>query len=728
MTLKLPAARAWLTAAEAAAEKLPEFEFGERQIQRFLKDGAIETRKRAGRGGGREFHWQALPQEAQAEYLKRYGRAASALETDDAGSRDAERQLRAQARAAIVDAAETRIAETNSVCTALKVFSKLFKARKAGLEHWIYEAQPTAKPEQVRVWRRRLREVGLDGLLDGRGRPKGSSAIGMDVELRNFVAAQIGARPHLSAVTLQKLIALPMEDDGLARHIPLRTLQSYIAPLRPERNALVKAVANPDQFRSHHRAALGSLSQNVVRINQRWEIDATRGDCMCLVRDEYGRETQRRQTLTMLIDVFTRRAVIVVSEQTGAAPTRALLRRAILQFGLPEYVKIDNGKEFKNAAVDRFCREAQIRMEFSKEFHPEAKAHVERMFGTVMHGLFELLPGYVGHNIAQRKAIEGRNSFAHRFGQEGRILFETSLSPADLQARIDAWLEREYHARVHSELGMPPAEMAAMHAAAARMIDDPRQLDALLMDAAVRQISKGMIRYDNRFYGSPETGALELTQTGRRVQIRVDPLDPGYIAVYSADGSSFLAVAQWLDAMAPEDRQRVAAQALANQNKVVSLTRRRLQSARGTHDIADRLLGGPNNFDLSPEAHQAMIAAAAPQLEKHRKMIEARGVIDTPPVPIEPTDEEREAAARMTAAMTVAPQPVRMVDCSGYRRPAFDDDVDLIFWWEDYEANGGRIDGEDRALRAELLKDALFCDRLAVARHNRTSGRSAGVV
>jgi transposase InsO family protein len=729
MSLTLPADREYLTAAEAAAEALPGFAFKERHIRNIIAEQGIATRPRTGRGGGREFHYSSLPAEARAEYLKRYGRTGNELVTDTKPSRDMKKQLRAQARAAIVDAAEAIIARKGNVGAALKMFAKMYAARKVGAPLIVYEYQPTAEPDQVRAWRRILKRDGLDGLLDSRGRPKASGAIASDLELRNLIIAEIGSRPHLpvhctTGGGLDDLVRL-----RLGRDVPVRTLQRFVTQLRPKNNALVKAVAAPGAFNNSHRTAIGSLSQNIVRINQRWELDATRGDAMCIVTGPDGSKTERRMALTMVIDICTRRACIVVSDEPSGAATRAVVRKAILQWGMPEELKTDNGKEFTNYDVERFCREAGITVTFSRPFHPWEKGHVERMFGTVLHGLFEKLPGYVGHNVAQRTEIENKKSFQHRFGVERRVLFEVELSPADLQARIDAWLARMYEVSLHSDLGTTPALAAKAHAGEARLISDPRMLDALMMNAKVRQISKGLIRLNNRFYGSDETGALEVTQPSSRVQVRIDPLDPSWAAIYTADGTKFLCIAKDVDLLPSDERQRMAVVCNANQGKVVNLFVRGIRKIGPTHNIIDTMLASEvPGLTLSGPAAEGMIAAAATKIEKHARMIEARDDMDTPPVAIEPTAAEHEAAARMTADMSPAAVPVSMIACDGYRRPAFEDDVDLIFWWEDFEANGGRLDDEDRDRRKELYADALFCERLAIARRNRTSpNRSAGV-
>ena len=730
MTLALPPDHEWLTAAEAAAEALPGFCYSKSQINRVITESNIETRKRAGKGGGREFHYTSLPAEAQAEYLRRYGKTSTALITDDRTSRIGEKTLRAQARAAIVDAALAMVPARGGIGKALKTFSKLYRARRAKLESWVYEAQPSADPDQVRAWRRALDRDGLDGLVDGRGRPNGTSAIGCDVELRNFLGALIAARPNLPVfsvkndASIKNAIALPREQGGLGREIPARTLQAYVRPLRPQRNALVKALANPGGFNSAHRPALGSLSQDVLRINQRWALDATIGDCMCIVRDEYGRESERRFALTMVIDIFTRRACIVVSDAPGGAATRALFRRAILKWGIPEEIKTDNGKEFANYAVQRFMREMEIAANYCRKFSPWEKAHVERMFKTILHGLFVGLPGFVGHNIPERQAIESRIEFKRKFGMERRVLFDVKLSPADLQARIDAWMETMYEPAQHEGIGMSPAMKAKLHEAEARHVEDPRILDALMMDQSIRTISKGKVRLANRFYGSVETGALEVTQPQSRVAVRIDPLDPSWIAVYTADGNSFLTVARDLELLEAPERQRVAGQAIANQNKVVALYQRNAQALRPTPNLVDALLiEAGADLELKDDARTAMIRAAAPRFAKHVRMLEARDCIDDMLAPIDPTDTEREGAAAMLAAMAPPIATPGIVQCVGYARPFFEDDMDFYRWAAAHEAAGGKLDDEDVKYRKELLAGDAFRLRLEVEQRDGLSRR-----
>ncbi|WP_425646786.1 hypothetical protein [Agrobacterium leguminum] len=51
---------------------------------------------------------------------------------------------------------------------------------------------------------------------------------------------------------------------------------------------------------------------------------------------------------------------------------------------------------------------------------PEQKGHVERIIKTFQHEVGPQLSGYIGHSVADRKAIEGRKSFAQRLGADDR--------------------------------------------------------------------------------------------------------------------------------------------------------------------------------------------------------------------------------------------------------------------------------------------------------------------
>lgn len=691
----------WLTAAEAAAEALPGFEFDERHIRRIIATGNLDARSRKTNAGrpSREFHWTSLPPDAKAEYLKRHAIAAHADDgRDDPKTRDAARDLQAEARALIAGAVTAFLADRNlPVQKGLKTFTALYARRKIKLDDWVFAAEPAVTPSRLRTWRRIVANDGPRALRDGRGRPGGSGIFDTDLALRNYAIAAIAARPHLAATHLRNLISA-----DLAREIPLRTVQHFLRGLRKANAPLLKALNNPDQFRSHHQPAFGSRTRHITRINQQWQIDASPADAMCIVN---GRPM--RFKLTALIDVFTRRVRVLVSDQARSIATMALVRRAVRDFGLPECLKVDNGKEFKSRSVAAFCHDLNIDVNFSRPFTPEEKAHIERFFGTLNRDLFELLPGYIGHNVAQRNAIENRKSFSHRFGENAELAFEVAMSPEGLQARIDAWVENIYHQRSHSGIGMPPFAKALAHADEAKMLADDRALDSLLLsvpgNGGVRIVAKKGIAVFGRHYVAPEL------IPGYPVSVRHDPTDPAHIVVYSGDGLTFLCIATDPAALSDAELIELSAKAKANTRGFVRAARdasRKVQRLYPAAGAADRLLNAANTGpDLCDDARDAMIAAHPPRLLEHaRALDEAR----TEQQPIEPTADERESAALYLAEFAAKPAPAGTVQCDGYVRPFFEDDCDFVLWTRGWRAAGNALDAEDAAAVARLEASETF--------------------
>jgi hypothetical protein len=107
---------------------------------------------------------------------------------------------------------------------------------------------------------------------------------------------------------------------------------------------------------------------------------------------------------------------------------------------------------------------------------------------------------------------------------------------------------------------------------------------------------------------------------------------------------------------------------------------------------------------LSPESERAMIDANRPMLHEHARALEAIEQSKSVPQPIPVTDEERAGAlAFLEAATPHLPAP-RLVECDGYTRPFFENNVDFYYWAETAE----QLDAEDRRFLAELRDSETF--------------------
>ncbi|MEI9885951.1 MAG: DDE-type integrase/transposase/recombinase [Rhizomicrobium sp.] len=727
MTLPaLPPNKEWLTAAEAAAEGLPGLPSTKRSVNRLITDAGVKTRKRDGRGGGREFHWSDLPREARDEYLKRHAApaAGTALTLLAPKARESVKYTHADARLLIVKAAGDFIARYNHPKgEGLALFSGFYNGRQLPqlaevLPEWVYRIAPGVAPHQLRAWESKIRHGGHGALVDRRGRPPGTTIFEKNPQLRAATLMIATAQTTWSAMQIQKAL-----EDDWNYTVALRTLQLFLRNFRKDERAAYAVMNYPDQARSHFRPAFGRRDEDVTFINARWELDATVADAMCLVGNSL-----KRCSITGVIDVFTRRAVLLVSDKPRAAATQALFRKAILAWGLPAKIKTDNGKEFTARDVERLCADLGIEIEFSRPFHPDEKPFIERFFGTLNHGFFPLVPHYVGSNVAERKAIENRASFEHRFGDNARMVIETPYTPEQLQARLDAWLRDVYEQAPHEGLknGTSPWQKADAFQDAVVRLQDERALDRLLFDApgasGIRNVGKRGIRIDSRLYIAGALGE----HMGRRVHVRLDPHDLGYISVYSADRSTFLCVAECVE-ITGGDRQRIAIAAVKSYD-----TRRRQivadnQAVQKVHPLAgflDRMLGEAANDGAPPLDALSDASREAMRVANPRRLIEAQRAADAldefrgPAKPNAPTAAQSANADAIIAeidARNAAPAP-RMTQCDGYERPDFNTPMGFWRWAQEHLAAGNALDAQDADYFADLAKNRTFQLKLAAAR------------
>ncbi|MDO8837980.1 MAG: Mu transposase C-terminal domain-containing protein [Parvibaculum sp.] len=618
----------WFSAQELAGLGLPAIAGTERGVQLQATREGWQSRPREGRGGGREYHLTSLPEAARIELALRAitrtppadrsspaeGHTVSAgqpptpagpdalpsqgdvphrrARATGADGRDGSRSLaprgrastRAAARLVIVNQLATFREEggLSAVC-ARSAFSGLFNAGAIPIEGWVKAEVGKLSVTSLARWQAQLAREGAARLAGKYGTRKGKGQIEGDVQLRDFCIAMMAMRPHLNAGQLVQSIGA-----RFGRAIPKRTVQRFMATARETYAEAFLMARNPDAWKNKHLVAFGSLSEALSAPNEVWELDASPADIMCL--DPEAEKGKRRYHLIAALDVWPRRAKVLVSEVPKSTATLALCRRSILDWGVPRKIKTDNGKDFISAHVGYALGSLMIEHKPCAPFTPEGKPHVERFFHTLQHDFISLLPGFVGHNVADRKGIEARRAFSDRLGESDNII-AVELTAADLQAKIDEWIEHVYHRRPHSELKTSPMLKAASWSGEVARIEDERALDVLLAEApdadGGRTVGKKGIRAENTIFIAPELGA----HVGARVIVRLDPTDMGRIIVYDLD-NNFICVAE-----APErtgiSREEVARAAKLVQREDRKATRaylKDLEREHKPHRIADEIV------------------------------------------------------------------------------------------------------------------------------------------
>ena len=266
--------------------------------------------------------------------------------------------------------------------------------------------------------------------------------------------------PARSAAHIAAMLA---ESQGYAPHP--RTLQRHFRALGLTRAALGANSVAFGRFEATHP-------------NELWVGDALHGPVVggkkailfCFVDDHSRLVTGHRWTY---------------AEDTLSA--ESALRRGILSRGLPATVYLDNGSSFVSKQLLRALAVLGVRLVHSRPGPPQGRGKIERFFRTV------------------------REQFLIEAAHSEIPTLEV------LEARFLAWVERVYHARVHSETGETPLERFSLPAA-------PRIPPmALLREAFLFQETRTVTKLATvSLFGNHYE--VDQALIGRRIDLVFDPL------------------------------------------------------------------------------------------------------------------------------------------------------------------------------------------------------------
>ena len=269
-------------------------------------------------------------------------------------------------------------------------------------------------------------------------------------------------------------------------------------------------------------------------------LDATKADVMCKWEEvnEYGERItkQRRLTITALIDVYSRDVRVAVAERENSEiVANNLFRKWFIEVGIPEKIITDNGKVYRSKHLNQIAERLGIELFYTEAYQPQQKAIVERFFGTIATQLFEVLPGYVGHSVAERKDIESRKKWAEKILKTGEVV-EVYLSPEELIQKIEEWLEKRYRKEKHS-FGIVE-KLILNSPRKPKKLSDERIYDILLGKEYKRKVSNQGIRLGNRIFVSEELIQFYLNKGKNAVVIvREDITDKNRVYVFDEKGN-----------------------------------------------------------------------------------------------------------------------------------------------------------------------------------------------
>lgn len=560
-----------------------------------------QAQMRTGRGGGLEYHIESLPLETRkalaasrpgvtSEAAKDGAEAGRKLvlaarvegETHLRQAEDVlkkalqlpqrERQRDADRSAILLDWAAYRKLSGEAVNPSLASYSALYNAgQRPGMEA-VRQRIAAVNPSTLAKWRRRVKQ---EGHLGARyGNRDGDTKIDRQPEVRDFVLAMMTEFPHCKASqVVQAMRARFGRRADLSLPSQGRTA-TWMETWKRQNAQLFCALADPDAWKDKYMTAFGSASENVTALNQLWEFDGTPADVMF---------TDGRHHVCGVIDVYSRRPKMLITPTARGTAVAALLRRALLDWGLPAApwrltAKTDNGSDYTGHHMTRVFEMLDIEQVLCPPFSPWHKPHIERFFRTFAHDLVELLPGFVGHNVAERKSIEARKAFSERLFQKDAVI-EVNMSSDAFQRFCDEWVNNIYLHRPHEGLdGKTPFQMVSDWTQPLERIRDERALDLLLAEApgnGLRTVGKKGIRLDHGLFVAAELWAV----VGRQVRVLYDPTDLGRVTVFGGEAlSEFICVAE-----CPErtgiDRSEAAARAKEIQKKAIQEAKAQVKAA-----------------------------------------------------------------------------------------------------------------------------------------------------
>lgn len=475
-------------------------------------------------------------------------------------------------------------------------------------------------PATLRKWRAAVKKRGAAALAGDYGNRKGQTVIDTQPDVRDFVIGLLAAKPHASGKVIWDAIDARFGSKGY-KMPDLRSVQRWLAAWKRDNAEVFLAATNPDAWKNRHMAAFGSLTENITRACQLWQLDSTPADLQL----EDG-----RYSLVGVIDLAWRGLRLYVTRTSTADAVCRVMRRAILEWGVPEAIKIDNGRDYASARVAGLVTALHIEPRFSAPFSPWEKGNIERAFRTFAHNLFEMLPGYIGHSVAEAQAIRAREAFSDRLFKKNEVV-EVKLTAAELQDFCDRWCLHYYQHESHDGLGgQTPFQRYAQLRDVVPRIQDVRALDLLLGAGDMRTVTKKGLRIDNLVYIAPELAGV----IGQRVLVRRDDEgDLGRVVVYHAD--RFLCVAECPEVLGVS-RREIAIEAKARQTKGIQEAKAQLRAAKKKANVADMAW---EILQRREDLHGNVTSLPAPNVVHMTPALEAAGeAADALERPVNPLD------------------------------------------------------------------------------------------
>ena len=340
-------------------------------------------------------------------------------------------------------------------------------------------------PLTLKKWYWLYTDGGLEALV-----PKARSDQGMPRVLSKDVCGQIQAyKKHFPHITGKKIYELLIKDGYLKKEdASLDSVYRYLKAAGLERGGM-----GPQEC----------LAFEFEHANDCWQADTTFGPTVLEGK-------KHRQTyLIAFIDDASR--LLVHGEfffEDNALNMQKAFRKAILKFGLPRRIFVDNGCSYQNKQLDWICAELGIVKIHSKPYHPQGKAKIERSHRTEKDRWMHCTDWNAFHSL------EDVNGSYHHF------------------------LDTEYNNSPHSSIGMSPRERYLKDFDSLRFVEKSVIEESFLHRITRKVTPTATVSLFNVSYEVPQQ------YIGRTIHLRYRPEDMSEIYIYEGESGKRLHTAK----------------------------------------------------------------------------------------------------------------------------------------------------------------------------------------
>lgn len=344
-----------------------------------------------------------------------------------------------------------------------------------------YSDRTTIGKRTLQRWVKNYQEHGLKG-LEPEERLDAGHGRAIDPEL---VEAAAALRRNTPGRSVRQIIEM-LEMAGTAPRGVLKrsTLSEALIRAGCTRQALARKHTTFRRFQEEHR-------------NRMWQGDAQH--TMALPHPDLpGR--RRKVYLLAWIDDYSRNVYGQFYFEEKGPRLEDCLKRAILRYGIPQQIYVDNGSIYSSKHLERVCAKLTIRLTHSRPYRPMGRGKIEKFFRFVDQSF---LP------------------------EAEALLRSGELRTLDqLNELFWAWLDVAYLNRIHSATKQTPRERFEQDAEPLRRIDPVALREAFLWEEERTVDKTGCFS----LYGN--TYEVDSGLSRQRVLLRYDPYDLSQIQVW----------------------------------------------------------------------------------------------------------------------------------------------------------------------------------------------------